>query len=847
MPYPASSYPEGVDLTIIAGNQLHQVINGEANEVVSTTSGDIPSVRKALADSMMFKVPVDWVQGEVTTDPLETRLYNGQPYWAPEATLANPITLGASPVATTDWLLAPQGYRNDYNLGKYQAGILISDSQEYVVYNGKSYFALTPPYTTTSTTPDDDTNMFEGGYTTIKSSAEVFSNTNLLSNSNFLTPSPDAITHLNATPESYVAGTQIFSGVYAGDSGCTVTLIDGRVNCTTGDYQFKVPNTGGLDRVPVFASSVSDYDGKPKTTGVSHALVADEYVVTVTPAAGDVFSVKFEQGTVVTGHEVVTILSPTGGDDVELLKNAISKGGYIDLGETGEYQISNRVQVTIDRNLKLVTSGAVIKYTGPQVADTVIPLIYITGTGKEKVETELSIDGGLTSQNNFIPVGITVQNVFMWVESSTIKNAAAATNPISMKIYASTPKVFYENMIQTTLASSFGGTYGYGFVAIDVEFGYISGGQWGTKDGPIHRHAHYISTFNDGTGNCGPFVIDGCNVEQIRYADDEIEPITEFEYCTKAISSESVIVVNNTVNGGQGHVLLTTRPNGPSGVCVTDNNNVRTGQRAYAVFPEGGSEVDQNPWGRLVSGAGNRYVLTSKSASAMRLQLIDTAIDKATYILEDTVNITSAYSGEQVTLENPISLLDIESVLYNFERIGTLGNVDNLQVDCKYVNPNLDNAPFAYVGPVSNKDIKIKFPTSSVEYFKGLPDAGYEDVRYYDASFGREIVCINGTQPLWVDDNGNAVASISSGRPVNVPAQHKFWETDLSRFVYWTKSTWWTANVTYPDTGATTEILSVNPNFLGEGAEMYNTTTHLPYWYDKFNGEWKTAAGVVLT
>lgn len=166
MPYPASSYPEGVDLTIIAGNQLHQVINGEANEVVSTTSGDIPSVRKALADSMMFKVPIDWVQGEVTTDPLETRLYNGQPYWAPEATLANPITLGVSPVATTDWLLAPQGYRNEYNLGKYQAGILISDNLEYVVYDGKSYFATTPPYTTTATTPDNDTNMFAGNYST---------------------------------------------------------------------------------------------------------------------------------------------------------------------------------------------------------------------------------------------------------------------------------------------------------------------------------------------------------------------------------------------------------------------------------------------------------------------------------------------------------------------------------------------------------------------------------------------------------------------------------------------------------------------------------------------------------
>lgn len=305
MPYPASSYPEGVDLTIIAGNQLHQVINGEANEVVSTTSGDIPSVRKALADSMMFKVPVEWVQGEVTTDPLETRLYNGQPYWAPEATLANPITLGVSPVATTDWLLAPQGYRNDYNLGKYQAGILISDSLEYVVYNGESYFATNPPYTTTATTPDNDTgNLFVGGYLTIKSSAEVFSNTNLLSNHNFLTPSPDAITHPNATPESYVAGTQIFSGVYAGDSGCTITLIDGRVNCKVGDYKFKLPDTGGIERIPVFTSSVSDYDGIPKTTGVSHALVGDEYVVTVIPAAGDVFSVKLEQGGAATRHEV---------------------------------------------------------------------------------------------------------------------------------------------------------------------------------------------------------------------------------------------------------------------------------------------------------------------------------------------------------------------------------------------------------------------------------------------------------------------------------------------------------------------------------------------------------------
>lgn len=137
----------------------------------------------------------------------------------------------------------------------------------------------------------------------VQTMVEAIKGKNELNNSNFLIPSPDDITHPSSVATTYSAGTQIFSDVYAGDDGCTVTLIDGRVNCTAGDYQFKLPNTGGLDRIPVFTSSVSDYDGIPKTTGVSHALVGGEYVVTVTPAAGDVFSVKLEQGSVATGHE----------------------------------------------------------------------------------------------------------------------------------------------------------------------------------------------------------------------------------------------------------------------------------------------------------------------------------------------------------------------------------------------------------------------------------------------------------------------------------------------------------------------------------------------------------------
>ena len=246
--------------------------------------------------------------------------------------------------------------------GPYTPGILIEDKFQYITYNGESYFATNPPYTTTATTPDVDGNLFLGGYTTFENVANKIGNKNELSNSNFLTPSPDAITHPNATPETYAAGTQIFSGVYAGDSGCTVTFINNRVNCTAGDYQFKLPNTGGLERVPVFTSSVSDYDGIPKTTGVSHTLVGDEYVVTVTPNAGDVFSVKFEQGSVATRHETFDSLEKSGypyatglyvpisavrTDNADVLNKAIDSfngaRGFINLPATGDIPLHDSV------------------------------------------------------------------------------------------------------------------------------------------------------------------------------------------------------------------------------------------------------------------------------------------------------------------------------------------------------------------------------------------------------------------------------------------------------------------------------------------------------------------------
>ncbi|AUR94676.1 coil containing protein [Vibrio phage 1.197.A._10N.286.54.F2] len=51
------------------------------------------------------------------------------------------------------------------NKGDYAAGITLENKFEFITYNGESYFATNPPYTTTATTPDNDTgNLFIGGY-----------------------------------------------------------------------------------------------------------------------------------------------------------------------------------------------------------------------------------------------------------------------------------------------------------------------------------------------------------------------------------------------------------------------------------------------------------------------------------------------------------------------------------------------------------------------------------------------------------------------------------------------------------------------------------------------------------
>tara|TARA_Y100001956_G_scaffold4944_1_gene4458 strand:+ start:16283 stop:18805 length:2523 start_codon:yes stop_codon:yes gene_type:complete len=237
--YPATTYADGVELTMKSGNQLHEIINGTATEEITTDSGMVPSVRKAIADSMLFKQAIEWAQGSVETDPLQTRNFNGTLFWAPAATTATPVAMGASPVSDSNWSLAPVGR---------------------------------------------DT---------------VAMNTNLISNSHFefagtVTNPPDAVAR------NYDDGDEIFSGIYAKGAITNLTFVDGVLNGFGELYVDVVKNSKMKEATSGVVSSIAGANGEPYITGSSVADAGDYYRVTF--SMNNTFSVKLEQGSVATGH-----------------------------------------------------------------------------------------------------------------------------------------------------------------------------------------------------------------------------------------------------------------------------------------------------------------------------------------------------------------------------------------------------------------------------------------------------------------------------------------------------------------------------------------------------------------
>lgn len=108
--YPATTFTQAVELTIFASNQLHDVINGDALTTVETENGDIPTLRKALVDNFYFKTPINWVEGESSTVFNQLYYFDGTLatsgwYYAPQATLDNPIAMGSTPLDDDNWRL----------------------------------------------------------------------------------------------------------------------------------------------------------------------------------------------------------------------------------------------------------------------------------------------------------------------------------------------------------------------------------------------------------------------------------------------------------------------------------------------------------------------------------------------------------------------------------------------------------------------------------------------------------------------------------------------------------------------------------------------------------------------
>ena len=202
---------------------------------------------------------------------------------------------------------------------------------------------------------------------TVSNIYNTLGNSNLLSNHNFLIASPDdSQPPPDATPRNYPPGFQIFSGVFANETtGITnLTYVNGHVSFSDGDLYMPVANTGAIARLTAadFSASVADFDGKPRTRGVSFALVGSEYRVTVgvdalEDADGNATplgSVKFEQGSVATMHSVINLFDIYGDPAVTGVVDVRAFGAFgvgddtVSLYNAWNYLLTNDYAKTID-------------------------------------------------------------------------------------------------------------------------------------------------------------------------------------------------------------------------------------------------------------------------------------------------------------------------------------------------------------------------------------------------------------------------------------------------------------------------------------------------------------------
>ena len=285
--------------------------------------------------------------------------------------------------------------REGYNyIGEHTTGSQFPDTKSFTTYQGRTYFVnegVTLTYTSPTNDPTADNNLYVKSEDSIKTSLyNTINNNNLLFNHNFFIPSSLVVT---TTPQDVVAGVEIFKGVFTGASGVQGLALDseGRPFFTGGGLYFPVPNSQGNEKIPTdnLVASVADFDGKPRTRGVSFGLVDGEYRVSITvdaledenSSATPLGSVKLEQGVFATKHEIKSLFDIYGHPNMGIFSaNAFGAN----TSTVSSQAIQDAINAAAETNTRQVVTFVPDTYSATNLRTTALVELDLRGVTLQK-------------------------------------------------------------------------------------------------------------------------------------------------------------------------------------------------------------------------------------------------------------------------------------------------------------------------------------------------------------------------------------------------------------------------------------------------------------------------------
>lgn len=269
---------------------------------------------------------------------------NSGDWYVPEQGQSFPITIPADPTASgSNWYLqSPSGvYRGLWP----DTGGIANKGDTYQTQVGGTgtgqYF--TALQNTTVDPVGDDVNWRE-----VVSFSSI-SGANLISNASFevagsVTSPPDA------TARDYNAGDELFQGVFAAGALTGVTYTSGELNGTSQLYTDVYKSEKQKLSTATYVASIAGSNGIPLESGASFTDEGDYWRVTFDMT--ETFSVKFEQGSVATRHDIKSLFDIYGDPALTGVIN-VKAFGATGNGVTDDYQaISDAISYLRDESTR---------------------------------------------------------------------------------------------------------------------------------------------------------------------------------------------------------------------------------------------------------------------------------------------------------------------------------------------------------------------------------------------------------------------------------------------------------------------------------------------------------------